>query len=72
MFGGKARSRLLVEGLGVKESHSDSLQAEPPFNIDGAKFAARKVAWHQRLGTEHSGHAYLTDILGTSSTRFSY
>ena len=28
---------------GLRNPHSDSLQAELPFNKDGAKFAARKV-----------------------------
>ena len=28
---------------GLRNPHSDSLQAKPPFTKDGAKFAARKV-----------------------------
>ena len=32
-----------MEGWGLRNPHSDSLQAKPPFTKDGAKFAARKV-----------------------------
>ena len=47
-----------VEGLGVKEPHSDSRQTKPPFTRDGAKFATRKggmasMPSHTDVYTDH-------------------
>ena len=35
---------------GLRNPHSDSLQAKPPFTKDGARFAARKVGVPSTLG----------------------